>query len=85
MEVSRLGVKLELELPAYTTATATPDPSHMCDLCCSLWQCWILNPMSKARDRTHMDTSWVLNPLSYNENSISTNIGAGSLELRSWK
>ena len=25
------------------------------------WQCWILKPRSKARDRTHilMDTSWV--------------------------
>ena len=26
-EVPRLGVKLELQLLAYTTATATPDPS----------------------------------------------------------
>ena len=25
-EVPRLGVKSELQLPAYTTATATPDP-----------------------------------------------------------
>ena len=25
MEVPRLGVELELRLPAYTTATATPD------------------------------------------------------------
>ena len=33
MEASRLGVELEeLQLPAYTTATATPDPSHICDL-----------------------------------------------------
>ena len=32
MEVSRLGVLLELQLPAYTTATATPDPSHVCSL-----------------------------------------------------
>ena len=29
---SRLGVKCELQLPAYTTATATPDLSHICDL-----------------------------------------------------
>ena len=29
---SRLGVKLELQLPAYTTATATPNLSHVCDL-----------------------------------------------------
>ena len=27
MEVSRLGVKLELQVPAYTTTTAMPDPS----------------------------------------------------------
>ena len=26
LEVPRLGVGLELQLPAYTTATATPDP-----------------------------------------------------------
>ena len=32
MEVPRLGVKLELQLPAYTTATATPEPSRVCDL-----------------------------------------------------
>lgn len=31
MEVSRLGVKLELQQLAYTTATATPDPSRICD------------------------------------------------------
>ena len=35
MEVSGLGVKLELQLPAYATATATPDLSHACDICCS--------------------------------------------------
>jgi len=28
MEIFRLGVKLEMQLPAYTTATATPDLSH---------------------------------------------------------
>ena len=26
MEVPKLGVESELQLPAYTTATATPDP-----------------------------------------------------------
>ena len=38
---------------AYTTATATatPDLSHNCGLCCSLWQSWILNPLSEARDQ----------------------------------
>ena len=31
-EVLRLVVKLELQLPAYASATATPDPSHICNL-----------------------------------------------------
>ena len=53
MEAPSLGVELELQLPAYTTATAMPDPSHICDLRHSSWQCWILNPLSKARDQTH--------------------------------
>ena len=32
----RLGVAGELQLPAYTTVTATWDPSWICDLHCSL-------------------------------------------------
>ena len=61
MEVSRLGVKSELLLPAYTTATATQDLSCICDLHHSSWQCQILNSLSKARDGTCvlMDTSRV--------------------------
>ena len=61
MEIPRLGVKLELQLPAYTTATAMPDPSSIYNLHCSSWQCQVLNPLSKARDQTHvmMDTSQV--------------------------
>ena len=61
MEISRLGVQSELQLPAYTTATAMPDLSLVCDLHHSLWQCWILNPLSKARDQTCvlMHTTWV--------------------------
>ena len=67
MEVSRLGVKLELQLPA--TATAAWDPSHICNLHHSSWQHGILNPMNKARDRTCilMDTNQVLNLLSHKE------------------
>ena len=63
MEVPRLGVESELLLPAYTTATATPDPSHICDpyLHYSSQQCQILNPLSKARDQTCnlIDTSQI--------------------------
>ena len=50
MEVPRLGVKLELQLLAYTTATATLDLTCSSDLHCSFWQCWILNPLSKTKD-----------------------------------
>ena len=32
MEIPRLGVKLELQLLAYTTAIAMQDLSHVCDL-----------------------------------------------------
>jgi len=52
MEVPRLGVESELWLPAHATATARPDLSHIYDLHHSSQQRWILNPLSKARDRT---------------------------------
>ena len=48
------GVKSELYPLAYNTATATRDLSLVCHLHHSSWQCCqILNPLSKARDRTH--------------------------------
>ena len=71
MEVLRLGVKLELQLPAYV-------PQQ--------WRIWVtsaaytaahgssgfFNPLSKARDWTHIfvNTSWVLNHLRHNRNSL---------------
>ena len=48
MEDPRLGVKLELMPLAYTTATATPYPSRICDLHHSSWHRRILNPLSEA-------------------------------------
>ena len=48
MEVPKLGVESVLQLPAY--ATATHNPSYVCNLHHSSWQCWILNPLSKARN-----------------------------------
>ena len=52
MEDPRLGVKLELQLPAYATATPTHDPSRVCDPHRSQWQSRILNPLREARDQT---------------------------------
>ena len=61
IEVPRLGVKSELQLQAYTTATATPDLSHVCDLYHSSQQHWIPNPLSEVKDGTRvlMDISRV--------------------------
>ena len=60
VEVPRLEVESELQLLAYTTATATAmqDPSCVCDLHHSLRQCQILNPLSKAR--MEPAPSWLL-------------------------
>ena len=53
MEVPRLGVASELQPPAYATATAMKDLSDVCNLHHSSQQHQILNPLIKARDRTH--------------------------------
>ena len=52
MEFPRLGIQLELHMPAYTTATAISDPNHVCNLHHSSRQHWILHLLSKARDWT---------------------------------
>ena len=71
MEVPGLGVVPELQLLAYTTAIATPDPSCVCDLHHSLWQRRIFNLLSEARNEP--ETSWFLVPdlflLCYDGNS----------------
>ena len=61
---SSLGLKSELQLLAYTTTTAMPDPSYIWDLPHSSWQPGILNVLSKARDQTCvlMDTDQIRFP-----------------------
>ena len=46
---------------SYAGATATLDPSLVCNVYHSSWQYWILDPPSEARDQPHilMDASWV--------------------------
>ena len=51
MEVPRLGVELELQPLTYARATATWDPSRVCDLHHRSRQHQILNPLSEARDQ----------------------------------
>ena len=58
------GANQSYKLPAYTSATATRDLSLSCNLHHGSKQLWILNPLSKIRNRAHvlMDTSWVRYP-----------------------
>ena len=48
----------QIRIVAYTTVTAMTDPSNICELYHGLWQCWILNSLSKAGDQTV--SSWIL-------------------------
>ena len=64
IEAPRLGVELELQLPAYTMATARRNQSCICYLCYlqhSSMQCQICYPLSEARDQIHvlMTTSYI--------------------------
>ena len=60
---SQARVDSELQLLAYTRATTTTTGDLSCVYCLhhNSWQCWILIPLSKARDQTCvlMDTSRV--------------------------
>ena len=47
MEVPRLGVESELQLPADTTAAATREPNHICNLHHSSQQCQSLSHWSR--------------------------------------
>ena len=71
INIPRLGVESELQLPTDATATGSWDLRHICCLKCSLWQHWILNPMSKARVQACilMDTNQVCNLLNQKGNS----------------
>ena len=80
-----LGAESEL-LPAYTTVTAAPDRSCICNLHRSSRQCQILNPLGAARDQTHFLTTLcrALNLLSHNGNSEKITFDVGPLVENSW-
>ena len=58
--IPRLGIELELQVSAYTTATATAvlDLSCVCDLHHSSWHSWILNV--RMRPGIKHASSWIL-------------------------
>ena len=78
LEVPRQGAESELQLPAYTTATATLVLSCICNLCCSLWKCPILNPMTDTgiKSASSQTLCQVLNPLRHNRHACSLNLQA---------
>ena len=62
-----LGVKSELQLPAYATGTATQDLSCVCDLHHSSRQSQILNHLSVGRSNQQLQgvpvvVQWLTNP-----------------------
>ena len=56
MKVPWLGVEAE----SLHHSHSNTDWSHICDLCCSLWQLWILNPLNRVRDWTCILTDTML-------------------------
>ena len=96
MEVPRLGAESDLQLPAYTTATAVQGSSRVCHLHHSSQQHQILNPLSKPRDQ-RTASSWMLLGLTHWATvgtpycrrfwlclSYSFSTPPGSLDLLSW-
>ena len=71
MEVLGLGGQIGTAAGAYTTAMATLDLSHICDLCHSFCQHQILNPPNEPgiEPTTSQRQCQVLNLLSHNGNS----------------
>ena len=55
IDLPRLGVELEVQLPA--TATAMKDLRSVCDLHHSLWHHQIQGPLSEARDQSCISTA----------------------------
>ena len=49
---SRARGQIRATAAGLATATPMPDPSGVYNL--HHWQCWILNPLSRAKDRTHV-------------------------------
>ena len=75
MEVSRLGVQSELQVPAYATAIAMWEPNRIFNLHHSSQQRRIINPLTEQGkgSNPHPERHYVLNLLNYNGNSTTGN------------
>ena len=71
MEIPGPWAESELQPKVYTTATATPDLSCICNLCCSLWQWQTLTHWARPgiEPTSSWTLCWVLNATSHNGNS----------------
>ena len=58
IDIPRLGVELELQLPTMATPTAMWVQSLLCDLHHSSWQPQIPDPLSKGRMES--ESLWIL-------------------------
>ena len=83
MEVPWLEVKLELQLQAYTTATAMPNPSRVCELHCSSQPHQNSSPLSKAK--IEPASSWILVGLITLEPQWELPIAALFTITKAWK
>ena len=61
MEVPRWGVKSEVQLLAYTTATAMPESSHICYLNHRWWQCRILKLIEWGKGSNLYPHGYIIN------------------------
>ena len=75
MEVPRLKVKSELQLPVYATVTAMWHLNHICNLHHSSWKQQILHPWQwpEIEPASLWTLCQVLKPLSHNRNSQNSN------------
>ena len=77
MEGTSLGVESEQQPPAYTTATATPDPSCICNLHYSSQQYQILHLLSEEAEHPHgcQSGSCILR---FSKTSLDSEVKAGN-------
>ena len=75
MEVSRLGIESEPLPLSFTTGTAMPEPSHICDLHCSLQQCQIFYLTEQGHESNPLGHNWNSSSVSFWKYTIHEHTG----------